>query len=117
MNMFLPGIPKDQIPRNVWAKVENFVLESNKVGFSHPSFMDDASVTSDGRASEFREFIGFLTENDAASTLSGMRRICDKTSEQGMWVTEENAQAMEDGNEIAWRGSTEQVADGCCSIS
>lgn len=117
MNMFLPGIPKDQIPRSVWAKVEDFVQESNKVGFIQPSFMDDATVTSDGRASEFREFIGFLTENDAASTLSGMRRISDKTTEQGMWVTEENAQAMEDGNELAWQGSTEQVADGCCCIS
>lgn len=117
MNMFLPGMPKDQIPKSAWAKVETFVLESNNVGFIRQSLADDATVTSDGRASEFREFIGFLTENDAASTLSGMRRICDKSSEQGMWVTEENAQAMEDGNESAWHGSTEQVADGCCFIS
>ena len=98
MNMFLPGVPKDQIPQKVWAKVEMFVLESNKMGFIHPLLSDDTTVTSEGRPNELREFVGFLRDNDVDLSLSGLRRICDKSSEKAMWVSEESSQRIEHGN-------------------
>ena len=100
MNMFLPGMSKDQIPRSLWAKVEAFVLESNKMGFVHPMPADDVTVNSEGRPNELREFVGYLREIDPDSILSGLRRICDKSSEKAMWVSDQSAERIEHGNSI-----------------
>ena len=100
MNMFLPGVSKDQIPRSVWEKVESFVLESNKMGFIHPMPADDATVNSEVKPNELRKFVGYLREIDPDSTLSGLRRICDKSSEMAMWVSDQSAERIEHGNSI-----------------
>jgi hypothetical protein len=57
--------------------------------------LDDTSGARDGvRGNALREFGAFLKANDAASTFSGMKRLCDTASGRAIWVTEESAQKI-----------------------
>jgi hypothetical protein len=87
MRLFLPGMPRDEIPSNLWTKVERFVQECTK-----------ASTTNIGNwDTELRSLGSYLVDQDAHCTFSDLRRIRDSSSGMSMWVSSEAGHRIEQG--------------------
>jgi hypothetical protein len=85
MRLFLPGMPRDEIPANLWTKVEGFVEACTK-----SSTPNNFGVWEN----ELRLLGSFLVDQDAHCTFSDLRRIRDASSGMSMWVVKELAEAQ-----------------------
>jgi serine/threonine protein kinase/uncharacterized small protein (DUF1192 family) len=101
INMFYPGVPSTLIPKVLLDKVSLFIGESNKSGIINQVVRQGSTGSETVRGNDLREFAAFLREMDPACTFSGLRRICDKSSGEAMWVTEESAKSITHENEAA----------------
>jgi nitrogen regulatory protein PII-like uncharacterized protein len=99
ISMFYPGVPGTLIPNVLLDKASLFIEESNKSGIINQVVRQGSTGSETVRGNDLREFVAFLREMDPNCTFSGLRRICDKSSGQAMWVTKESANNISDENE------------------
>jgi serine/threonine protein kinase len=91
--MFYPVVPQMLIPTELIEMANNFINNS-KPGVIKQALNDTSGAREAVRGNALREFGAFLKANDANSTFSGMKRLCDTSSGRAIWVTEESAQKI-----------------------
>jgi serine/threonine protein kinase len=89
--MFYPGLIQKLIPTALTEKAEKFINCSNPEVIKQAP--DETMTTVRGIA--LREFSAFLKEKDVKLTFSGLRRLCDTSSGNAIWVTEGSAKKIE----------------------
>jgi serine/threonine protein kinase len=107
--MFYPGVIP-QIPPGLIEKADNFINDS-KPGVIEHALDNTSSVGDSNRGNALREFSTFLREKDADSTFSGMKRLCDTSSGNAIWVTEDSAKkiALENGSSTTETDEVKQL--------
>jgi serine/threonine protein kinase len=108
ITMFYPGVPSGLIPKDLLDKASRFIEESNKSGIIKQVVEQGSGNSKTVRGKDLREFVAFLKEKDPKRTFSGLTRICDRSSGKAMWVTNESAKKITDGNEAAHNRLTEE---------
>jgi hypothetical protein len=101
IHMLHPGVPGGLIPKDLLDKASRFIEESNKSGFIKQVVEQNSGNSETVRGIDLREFVAFLREKDPDDTFSGLTRICDISSGKAMWVTNESAKKITDGDEAA----------------
>ena len=102
LSLFCPGVPSSLIPEGMAEKAKKFVdcldREGSSVG-DHEVVQNVVDGDGDGgakRGSELRQFEKFINEFDPEANYSDLRKVCDKSNGNAIWVTNESAKKMED---------------------
>ena len=102
LSLFCPGVPSSLIPEGMAEKAKKFVdcldREGSSVG-DHEVVQNVVDGDGDGgakRGSELRQFEKFINEFDPEANYSNLRKVCDKSNGNAIWVTNESAKKMED---------------------
>jgi hypothetical protein len=102
ISMFYPPLQViSNISKVLLKKADGFIEASNKSGIIEQVVKQGSTDSETVRGNELREFVKFLKEKDPDCTFSGLRRICDKSSGNAIWVTEESAKTITEENEAA----------------
>jgi hypothetical protein len=97
--IFCPVVPQMLIPTEL-IEVANDFIKDSKLGVIKQALNVTSGAKETVRGNALREFGALLKANDANSTFSGMKRLCDTSSGRAIWVTEKSTQkiALENGS-------------------